>query len=330
MRVLGKIKHTIDWYILGGKQRHAAFMRQREINQHHRYDYPFENNGWKKVGSAPVYGDKETGTIFDPQVIVHNGKFLMTASERKSGCIILLVSNDGIRWEYECTLLQSVPGTWEHVVNRSCLRNINGVWHLWYTGQNGDKSRIGHLVAPALDKFIRPKINKPVLSPTMDNEGDSVMNPCVILNEQKVKFQMWYAAGETYEPDVLMYAESEDGVSWHKYPKPVLAKDISHPWESYKVGGCDVIRKPAGSYLMYYIGYQNMDVARICFAISNDGLQWERPNDNYCLSPSPNAWDADAVYKPTIAERNGKLYLWYNGRNANEEYIGMAEKILCA
>ncbi len=329
MRVLGKVRHAIEWYILGGKQRHKVFLRQREINQYHRYDYPSENNGWKKVGNAPVYGDKETGTIFDPQVIVHDGMFLMTASERKSGSIILLVSNDGLRWEHKCTLLKPVPGTWEHVVNRSCLRNVDGIWHLWYTGQKGDRSCVGHLVASAIDNFVRPKSNMPVLWPTMENERDSVMNPCAIWDEQTSMFRMWYAAGEAYEPDVLMYAESEDGVSWNKYPKPVLMKEPAHPWEQYKVGGCDVIRLSDGSFSMYYIGYQNMDVARICYATSDDGIRWNRQDNNYCLSPSADAWDADAVYKPTVAIWNGEQYIWYNGRRENNEYIGMAERIAC-
>ena len=289
MRLLGKIRNVIDWHLLGGKQRHVAFMHQRENNQRHRYDFPSEYNGWRKVGDAPVYGSCKTGTIFDPQVIVHEGRFLMTVSERRSGSIILLVSDDGLQWERKCTLLEPVPGTWEHVVNRSCLRNVNGMWHLWYTGQNGDKSSVGHLMASTIDEFVRPRNNKPVLFPTMENEGDSVMNPCVIWNEQKRKFQMWYAAGDAYEPDVLMYAESEDGILWNKYPESVLTKEPTHPWEQCKVGGCDVIRQTDGSYLMYYIGYQNVDVARICYAISDDGIHWNRSNNNYCLSPSPDA-----------------------------------------
>ena len=81
-----------------------------------------------------------------------------------------------------------------------------------------------------------------------------------------------------------------------------------------------------GTYIMYYIGYQNLDVARICYAVSTDGIHWCRTDNNYCLSPSQDAWDSDAVYKPAVQSYQGKAYMWYNGRSGNQEYIGMAIK----
>jgi len=319
----------IDYHFLGGQQRQEALLLQKRNNMLHRYDFPAENNGWRKVGETPVYGDSITGTIFDPQVILYEGRFVMTASERKSNSIILLISNDGEHWNHHSMLLFPVKGSWETVVNRSCLRIIKGVWHLWYTGQAEGKSVIGHLTSSSLDKFDRPRYNVPVLTPTLEIEGVSIMNPCVLWDEQNEKFKMWYAAGEQYEPDVIMYAESYDGTSWEKHPNPVLAKYPKHEWEQEKVGGCDVIQMPNGSFVMYYIGYQNIDVARICYATSDDGIHWERPDNNYCLSPSPDAWDADAVYKPAIVEKDGTQHLWYNGRRGSYEYIGLAIKEVC-
>lgn len=152
------------------------------------------------------------------------------------------------------------------------------------------------------------------------------MNPCVLWNEDRKIFQMWYAAGENYEPDALFYAESENGEHWTKHEQPVLSKDETHEWEKYKVGGCDVKRQKDGTYITYYIGYQNLDVTRICYAVSDDGVHWERPNHNICISPSQDSWDSDATYKPAVVEKDGTLYMWYNGRKGVEEYIGLATK----
>lgn len=146
------------------------------------------------------------------------------------------------------------------------------------------------------------------------------------MGHAKKCFKMWYSAGETYEPDIICYAESKDGVLWKKHFHPVLAKYPQHEWEKYKVGGCQVIQLQDGSFKIYYIGYQNLDVARICMANSTDGIKWERNDENLLISPSKNAWDADAVYKPTIVEKDNVLFMWYNGRNAHEEYIGLAIK----
>jgi predicted GH43/DUF377 family glycosyl hydrolase len=137
---------------------------------------------------------------------------------------------------------------------------------------------------------------------------------------------MWYSAGDTYEPDFICYAESADGISWKKNDTPVLSKYLDHVWEKYKVGGCCVRKNTDGLYEIYYIGYQNLDVARICYAHSKDGKNWTRDDENLLLSPSAKSWDSDAVYKPSVIKRLGKYYLWYNGRRACDEYIGLAIK----
>ena len=77
---------------------------------------------------------------------------------------------------------------------------------------------------------------------------------------------------------------------------------------------------------MYYIGYQNVDVARICYATSKDGIHWVRKDNNIIIAPSRNRFDSDACYKPAVVERDGKLFMWYNGRYNNDEYIGLATK----
>ena len=321
-----KIKGKIIWYLLGGKKRAQEFAIQRALNQKHCFDFPAEFNGWKKNGKFPVYGSSSTGSIFDPFVFFHENTFFMVASERKTGNLILLRSDDGKKWSLYDTILEGVSNTWENIVNRACILRIDDVWHLWYTGQNGRSSCIGHLTSKDYTQFTRPTKNAAVLIPSLEAEGLSVMNPCVLWNEQKKVFQMWYAAGESYEPDVIFYAESEDGNIWKKGGKPVLTKLESHEWEKYKVGGCDVKLLEGGSYIMYYIGYQNLDVARICFATSKDGINWERATENLCISPSENSWDAHACYKPSVIIDGDKTYMWYNGRKDNCEYIGLATR----
>ncbi|WP_088627062.1 glycosyltransferase [Fibrobacter sp. UWB5] len=326
MYVLGRVKNKIEWLLLGGKKKAEQFAYQRGLNQQHCYDFPAESNGWKKLNRSPVYGNELTGTIFDPFVMNYGDSFLMVASERKSGNLISLHSKDGVRWSRPSTILHGVKNSWETVVNRACVINVCGTWHLWYTGQNNGKGCIGHLTSNNLRQFKRPATSKPILSPTLKAEGRSVMNPCVLWDEQKRVFRMWYAAGENYEPDAIFYAESIDGDKWEKFDRPVLTKIESREWELYKVGGCDVKLLADGSYIMYYIGYQNLDVARICFATSKDGLEWCRSENNLCIAPSKDSWDAHACYKPAVVIKENKELMWYNGRKNNCEYIGLAVK----
>ena len=297
----------------------------RCINQRHRYDFPSENNGWKKVGTRPVYGDDSTGSVFDPYVYLEDNTFIMIASERESGSLIRLESNDGETWENRQVILEGINGSWDKIVNRGCLIEVNGYWHLWYTGQKDGVSSIGYAKGQSPQALKRIK-QVPILKSTEMFEGVSTMNPCVMWNQSKCIFQMWYAAGENYEPDVICYAESLDGILWAKHSEPVMSASLIHEWESAKVGGCDVKMTTEGEYKMYYIGYQNVDVARICCATSKDGIHWYRDNSNLIISPSKGSWDADATYKPAYLSINNCEYLWYNGRRANKEFIGLAKK----
>ena len=76
---------------------------------------------------------------------------------------------------------------------------------MWYTGQARGYSFIGYAKSDDGLHFMRV-IDEPVLISERLWEGMSVMNPCVLYEDGI--FKMWYAAGETYEPNVLAYAEA--------------------------------------------------------------------------------------------------------------------------
>lgn len=294
----------------------------RYFNQRHRYDFPSENNGWRKIGKTPVYGDSSTGTVFDPYVYIEENKYVMIVSCRKNDSIIRISSKDGVDWSEDFTILSGNRGEWDERVNRGCLLQFKNKRYLWYTGQKNGVSAIG--LAISEDGIHFNRINgSPVIRANLSIEGRSTMNPCVIVDRGVLK--MWYSAGENYEPDVICYAESFDGVNWEKRENAVLTPNLINEWEKYKIGGCQVI-KEKNIYTMYYIGYQNVDVARICIAHSKDGINWNRSRNNLLLSPSKNTWDSDACYKPTVVYRGEWLYMWYNGRKKHKEYIGMAKK----
>lgn len=309
------------------KAPHTLYRRcvDRPLNQLHCFDYPAENNGWMKYGYRPVWGNCKTGTMFDPYVYYENRLFKMVVSARRTNTIILLESNDGVFWKNEKILLNGQENSWDVVVNRACLVECRGQKYLWYSGQKDSVSCVGLALGDVNNMFSRIQ-DAPVLKADKLGEGTSVMNPCVLWDEHRNLFRMWYSAGETYEPDVICYAESKDGIIWEKYGEPILKSFPAHVWEKYKIGGCHVIKESETAYKMYYIGYQNLDVARICVAHSIDGINWQRNENNLILSPSKNAWDSDAVYKPSVVRVHGKEYLWYNGRRNHEEYIGLATR----
>lgn len=282
-------------------------------------------NIFKKYENNPVLGNEKLGTCFDVYVTMDNGMYRMDFSWRKKGALAVCFSDNGVDWsEPVITLDADKKSGWEDMVNRNCVLKIDGKYKMWYTGQARGYSFIGY--AESDDGIHFEKVcGNPVMIPENPWEKESVMNPCVICEDGLYK--MWYAAGETYEPNALGYAESSDGINWKKSKiNPVFTADKENIYEQDRVGGCQVIKTEDMGYLMFYIGYENIDKAQICAARSANGIAgWEKFSQNPIVAPSPDMWDADACYKPSVIWNGDKnrWMLWYNGRKGINEYIGM-------
>lgn len=283
---------------------------------------------WVKYEGNPVLGNAELGTCFDVNVISEGtARYNMYFSWRPKKAIALSRSDDGINWtDPEIVLEYDSTSGWEDDLNRSCTLFWNGKYHMWYTGQARDSSRIGYAVSEDGVHFERV-VTHPVLEPETGFEGFSVMNPYVLRDEERGVFRMWYSAGETIEPNVLCYAESKDGVHWERSPlNPIFVHGEAGEWDQDRIGGCEVHRLDDGSYALFYIGYTDINTARIGVAISQDGITgWKRLESNPLVEPDPDSWDGDACYKPSVAlDRAKKRWLlWYNGRKGCNEYIGL-------
>ena len=270
---------------------------------------------WDKYSNKPILGSSETGSLFDPCVIKDgDGKFRMYVSWRNKGAIAVTTSEDGINWDpLKIVLERDETSGWENIINRATVIYKDGKYLMWYTGQEKNISRIGYAVSD--DGYNFTKLGKPILVPEKSYEKQSVMNPDVMYDSEQNLFKMWYAAGETYEPDVIGYATSIDGIEWEKYDQnPVLkANENKKALDNYKVGACEV-HKINNEYLMFYIGYTDINTARIFVAKSKDGVSnWIRCSGNPIVQSTKGTFDNDACYKPTALwnEKTNKWMLWY-------------------
>ncbi len=280
--------------------------------------------GWKKYEKNPVLGG-DLGTIFDISVLHDQpGDFEMFCSWRPQRSIALSTSGDGLSWTKPviCLPFNDSSG-WERDVNRPVVIRKDGKYHMWYTGENDSVSAIGYAVSEDGRHFRRIGAS-PVLAADQPWEKKALMCPHVIWDGEAKLFRMWYSGGEQYEPDAIGYATSKDGIHWEKYAgNPVFRNDTTHQWEQDKVTACQVIRRK-NDYLMFYIGFKNIDYAQIGMARSKDGISnWERYTGNPLIKPGL-AWDSSAVYKPYAIEDGDRWLLYYNGRHNNMEQIGIA------
>lgn len=283
--------------------------------------------GWVKFPESPVIGPG-LGTCFDMCVLREKPGYRMYFSWRPEKCIATCTSVDGIHWGKPEKALLPAPGAWDADVNRPSVVKRGGVYLMWYTGQFGGRGAAFGLAESKDGVHFTRRIAAPVFQAKEPWEKDAVMCPDVAWNAKKRCFEMWYSAGEEYEPDAIGFAASKDGVYWtRERTNPIFAPDRSKPWEQAKVTACHVVRVGGYCY-MFYIGFRDVDTAEIGVARSRNGLDgWERCPSNPIIrrGVNPRAWDHDAVYKPYVerANKNGWI-LWYNGRNGGTEQIGVA------
>ena len=252
----------------------------------------------------------------------------MDFSWRPKKSLAVTFSDDGIHWEMPQTTLAFDDNTgWEERVTRNCVLKIDNKYKMWYTGHARGYCFIGYAESDDGINFKRV-LTEPVLISDHYWEKTAVMNPCVLYEDGKYK--MWYAGGETYEPNALGYAESDDGIHWTKSKfNPIFVKDEKNHYEQDRIGGCQIIRTEDMGYVMFYIGYENIDKAQVCIARSDNGITgWEKSPLNPIISPTPGSWDSDACYKPSFLWNEDKncWMIWYNGRKQTDEFIGLVFK----
>ena len=307
---------------------HADALTKYHKNALKRHADTAAAGAWVKYEKNPVLGGGDLGTIFDICVLKTDKGYTMFSSWRPPRTIAVHYSKDGFNWTPPKSVLLPTSENfrdWSYRLNRPGVLYKDGVYHMWFTGQENkpSKARIGYATSKDGEHWQMRK--QFVMESTEKWEGESVMCPHVIWDESEKIVKMWYSGGESYEPNAIGYATSKDGVSWKKYEgNPVCVPDKRFPWERERVTACQVIKR-RNDYLMFYIGFENVKTARICMARSKDGIRnWERYKGNPIIQPEVGSWDADATYKP-YAIFNGKDWLlWYNGRTKRLERIGVA------
>ena len=144
-----------------------------------------------------------------------------------------------------------------------------------------------------------------------------------VLNEGS-KWRMWYGTNLTWGPKpedmrhAIRYAESLDGIKW----EPAERLCIPLRSEEHAVSRPCVIRW-GGVYMMWYS--VKGQAYRLGYAVSDDGFEWERKDDQVGIDVSPTGWDSEMIEYPSTFAWEGKLYLLYNGNGYGKTGFGLAE-----
>jgi hypothetical protein len=146
-------------------------------------------------------------------------------------------------------------------------------------------------------------------------------------------FQMWYVSGDQWQiingksmPIYnLKYIESKDGMYWPGNGKTILELNAN---EEHGFGRPYIVDKNDTQDMYYSIRKKHPCEYRLGFATSNDGLSWQRKDDELNITTSSEGWDSISVeYSTRLTDLNGQDWLLYNGNNFGETGFGLAKAI---
>jgi predicted GH43/DUF377 family glycosyl hydrolase len=191
---------------------------------------------------------------------------------------------------------------------------------LWYSGYNGTTWRVGYATTQDEDGWIKYLTNPVVdLGPPTSWDEDYVAHPSVYYDG--VTYHMWYS-GESTINNRIGYANSTDGITWIKYPNPVVDLGPSSSWDDYHTYSPTVLYDGA-LFHMWYSGFDG-SIWRIGYANSSDGISWTKHPTPVVDLGSPTSWDDERVYSPTVIFDGITYHMWYAGYDGSNYRMGYA------
>ena len=165
--------------------------------------------------------------------------------------------------------------------------------------------------------------------PTPQGWEDDLNRPAVVYRDGL--YHMWYTGqfhpGNADGTSHIFYATSEDGVHFQrKQDDPVLLPE--EDWEKSSLMCPDVMwEEEEGLYKMWYSGGEQYEPNAIGYAVSKDGIRWEKRKENPVFQADPeNLWERHKAAGCHVIKLGGEYLMFYIGYQ-NEDYaqIGLAK-----
>ncbi len=222
-------------------------------------------------------------------------------------------SPEGVVWTKDPAnpvLSCGAEGEWDDasLYGVAVLHDQDG-FRMWYGGSDGNVACVGLATSPDGSTWTTNPGN-PILCPEAgDWDALGVVPRTVIFDGER--YRMWYGGAATTPPQTydwrIGYAESADGSSWSRHPEPVL-EQVPTSWESWLVYNPAVVYD-GSTYHMWYTGVSTGGRYAIGYAVSSDGLEWQRHAFNPVLGGgvySEDAFDAAVLLDGTT------FHMWYS------------------
>lgn len=211
----------------------------------------------------------------------------------------------------------------------SCLIKRDDTFYLYYIGfQRAERVPYMLFTGLATSKdgsHFERYSRTPILDRTPE-EPFLRSAPTILLEDNLYK--MWYVSaigwktinGRLYPEYNIRHATSQDAISWQVVNSPSV--DFNNP-DEFGFGRPWIIREK-DTYNLWYSIRSRSQPYRIGKAISSDGLNWQRIDDEVTIHASATGWDSEMICYSNIIEINQQQVMFYNGNQHGRTGFGYA------
>lgn len=165
--------------------------------------------------------------------------------------------------------------------------------------------------------------------PILDRSDEGLYGRCLhsVLFEDGI-FKIWYSViydwtiinEIPYPSYYIKYAESRDGISFPKEGTTCIECNANE----YRIGRPKVYKTETG-YIMYFTSDTFSKEYLSGYAISKDGISWQR-QDDFPLKLSRDGFDSEMLCYPALLTTKYGAYLFYAGNGMGKDGFGYAVK----
>jgi len=184
---------------------------------------------------------------------------------------------------------------------------VGATYRMWYGGYNGSNYRI--LAATSSDGATWTKLGVAIdLGPAGSQDAYYAVLPRVVFVGGQ--YMMWYTGLSHPQPpnQAIMLATSTDGLNWTKLGV-VLDHGAAGAPDSHGVSGGDVVFD-GSMFRMIYDGQTNETSSTLLYAISTNGIEWQKQGIALEVQPPQER----LIAFPSILPLAGRWHVYYTAR----------------
>lgn len=284
---------------------------------------------WADNTKNPILTSSDTTLhakwIFGPQIINDDGVYRMwyasTTPTSNARVVGYVTSSDGTVWTSGSATPVLKPGTssdWDYNnVGVGAVIKDGALYRMYYNNSSDFSNPWECGLATSTDALHWTKYPGPILTQTLSWEHS--IGAAEVMKVGNL-FYLYYSSGTS-----IGLATSTDGVTFTKFPEPVLTETAS--WETGGVSTPSIIYE-GGIYTMVYMVANSSGIG---MATSTDGKVWIKDSRNpvFTLLDVANQWTKNKIAYLCYRKIGAEYRVYYSGYDAvkNLWMIGYAKKL---